>query len=253
MSIRLAVLADPADAELAGLTGEYLWGAAWTADVEQFTVEPGSEPDVIVTLRDATPPPGVGATRIAWMAGAGAEGPAPPDRVIAQGGPGLWRQAPWPVNDRVFELPAAAAGAGALICAGTERHKREIAERLEERGVPVAVAERLTLAGLRDSAVVVLAVESAEPLPAEALSVLAAGRVLVTARCRPSFGLQAGLDHHAAEPGHEAVGYADAAVKYPRAFERMRVWGRLAAERHRASVVYGGLVTDLALEAATAA
>ncbi|MEA2375223.1 MAG: hypothetical protein QOD53_1686, partial [Thermoleophilaceae bacterium] len=121
-----------------------------------------------------------------------------------------------------------------------------------ERGVPAAAAQELTageLAGV--VAVAFLPDESGErPMPGPVTAVLAAGRHLIAPRCRVTFGLEPGIDHLAALTEDDVVQYADALFRFPAAFRPLAIFGRLAAQRHRASTVYGRLVEDVLAERA---
>jgi hypothetical protein len=160
-----------------------------------------------------------------------------------------WRRAPWPVADWLFGLPPPEGGAALVVASDPER--RELFRGLLERlGAPARAAERLTVDDLRAAAVVLLPGEDGEPLPAHAMAVLAARRVLVTGRCEPAFGLIPEVDWFPAAHHDDLVQYADSVLRYPDAFATPRALGALAAERHRASVVYRRLLVDLALEGA---
>ena len=143
-----------------------------------------------------------------------------------------WRS-PLPTRDTVFGL---SPGGGILVVGDGDR----IVKDLRDRDAPVRAAARLTLAELERAAVVVLAA----PLAAGAFAVLAAGRLLITPRATPAFGLLAGIDHLAYDSEREAAAYADAAVTFPEAFEPVAAMAALAAETQRASTVYGRLATD---------
>lgn len=222
MSAPLTIRAAPADAELAGLG------------------EPGSGP--VVALGDA---PGSAAVR--WLAGPAERPGAAGERLIAPGGEGLWRRTPWPVADALFELEPRTRGP-ALVASPDAERRAYLAGELRGRGHSVLAEERLTRPALERAAVVLLPSEGGGPLPGEAFAVLAARRVLVTYRCEPAFGLLPEIDWFPGAVDVDLVDLADAALAYPEAFDLPRALGRLAAERHRASVVYARLAADLALE-----
>ena len=200
---------------------------------------------VVFALGDAAVEDAGGAV-VRWREAPGAAG-APGERLIAPGGEGLWRRGPWPAADALFEL-ADSPGSGALVVGAAEPRAALLAE-LEERGTPGRGAERLDAAALRSADVVVLLgpLGPREPLVAAAPAVLAAGRVLVAPRADPAFGLHAGVDHLAFADHHQAAQYADAALRYPEAFESIRAFATQAAEAHRASRVYARLAADLEL------
>jgi len=158
---------------------------------------------------------------------------------------GVWRRLPWPAGTRACEL-APPAAAAALV-AGPPELTGPIAERLTSRELPVTVRERADLDAIAAASVVVLPVPGGAPPPAEAFAVLAAGRVLVTGRCEPTFGLQPGIDCFMEPTDDGAAQRAEAVLRWPEAFELLRALGRIAAERQRAEVVLRRLAVDAAL------
>ena len=244
---RLAIVADEHDAALAAVHGELPWG-------ESAVFAPGRDervrafaPDVVVGLAEAGPPAESGAPTIRLPAGSGrAEGA----RTIAQAGEGLWRRAPWPANDGLWSMPP--PGGGLLLVGPATERRAVVAGKLRDRGLTPFEADRLRRDDLERSGVVILLgsgpeprlTEEREPLPALAMAVLAAGRVLVVERSEPEFGLIDGITHFAFDADDEAAEIADAAATFPEAFESVRAMGRLAAAPHRASVAYGRLVAD---------
>jgi hypothetical protein len=160
-------------------------------------------------------------------------------KLIAPSGDGLWRRAPWPVNDALFDLPPAPDSAAVLVVGDDE-----IAARVRAEGAEVAAAPRLTVAALEQAAVVVLAGGDGA-LPAHAFCVLAARRVLVTDATGPTFGLQSGIEFLAARSTDEAVEQANLARLHPRATAPLRTMGVRAAREQRASLVYARLTDDL--------
>ena len=265
MTERLVIVADEADSALAGLSGRFDWN-----DVSSSPPDPAAHEALVVGL-------GAGhssGTGIIWLDGSSeaagngaasagdhqsaaseptAAGPPLRPRVIAQAGNGLWRRAPWPAADPLFDLDPPCTGASVLVAGGDGQRRDDLNRTLAEAGVPVVARERLTLADLQIAAVVILPSVPGAPLPARALAVLAAGRLLVTGRCLPAFGLQPGIDHIAAATNGEAAHMAGAALRFPRAFTSLRAFGRLAAAPHRASLVYRRLLVDIALEDAAIA
>jgi hypothetical protein len=226
--VKLQLVAGAADAALAGADGR----------------GPGSGP--VVALGEAPLPTGVEpGLAVRWLRGA-ARPAADALRVIAQIGQPVWRLAPWPAADALFELPPA-PDASALVVAG-HKEAEELLESLMARGLDIGVAKRLTLERLESASVVLFPTRAGEPLPAEAPAVLAARRVLVTGPCQPTFGLIPEVDWFPAEHPNEIAQYADSAMRHPSAFRTPRAMGALAAERHRASLVYERLSIDLELE-----
>jgi hypothetical protein len=87
---------------------------------------------------------------------------------------------------------------------------------------------------------------AARAMPAEAPAVLASRRILVAPRCTLTFGLLPGNDHLAFGTEDDLASYVDAALTFPRSFDPLLVLGSIAAERHRASLVYARLAGELA-------
>ena len=166
--------------------------------------------------------------------------------LVAPAGEGLWRRAPWPAADGLFDLPEA-PGAPALLVGAEAGLREAVAERAAARGVALTRAERLDAAALAAASCVILAESPGGALPARAFAVLAAGRLLIVPRLDTTFGLEDGLDHLEFADPDEAVTAVEAFAADPDAFGRIRVWGRLKAEPRRASVVYGRLAEDLRL------
>ncbi len=197
----------------------------------------------------ATGAPALAGSRVIhWLDGAAhAEAPAE-GRLIAAAGAGLWRRAPWPVNDALFELAPAPVADQILVVGGAEDRRAAFSRSLGEHGVAARAAGRVTASALAGAATVVVLGGPEAPAPAALMAPLAAGRVLVLAAGESDFGLQAGVDHLLALDDREAVSMAAAAVAQAAAFDLLRSFGRLAAERHRASTAYRDLLTDVRLE-----
>lgn len=206
--------------------------------------------DVVVTLRSGERPDGA-RTWLVWAAdAAGAAAAAAADRVLAPAGDGLWRRAPWPVADRVFDLPAADPHAGVVVAEGSSGARAEAVAGLADRGIAADAVEQLNIDALRAARVVVLLGD--RHLPAVGMTVPAAGRLLVTVGCETSFGLVAGSDHLAADSVEMAATLVQVGLDQWAALTPMRELGRRAAERHRASAVYRRVLEDLAIEASSA-
>ena len=228
---------------------------------------PGAEPaagDVVwlpgpaaAAPAEAAPagPPGAAPAGPAAAAPPPAAAAPPTTRVIATSGDGLWSRAPWPASDALFDMPPAAEPAALVVCPDAER-RAHVADALAARGLRVHAAAELTLEDLTGASAVALlgsadaatpdAPWAAEALPAEAPAVLAAGRLLAAPRCATAFGFLAGTDHLAFGTQDDVANYLDAALTHPPAFEPFGPLGRIAAERHRASVVFARLAAELA-------
>ena len=225
MTGRIAVVADAGDASLAGL-----------ADAG------GS----LVVALGAAP---AGAADLRWLERPPVRGDRSAARLAAPAGNGLWRMAPWPAADALFELPAARVGR-ALITGGGEELRAAVVERAAARGVPLDEVERLDAHALAEAGCVILADAPQEALPARAFAVLAARRLLIVPRVRVSFGLEDGLDHVEFPDPDGAITLVEAYRRAPGLFARMLAWGRVKAEPQRASVMYARLADDLRLDGA---
>ena len=224
---RLVVIAEGAAGGIAGLDGEFHWGDA-------ATVAPGAEVprgDVVVALGAAEAP---GAMRFED-----------------------WSRSAWPVRDDVFELPPPDPAGGLLLVTGGGEPDALLLEKLADRGIPARTAGELGPDELAAAAVVAFQpvrdedgeyVPGAlqECVPAAAFAPLAARRPLVAPRARVTFGLHAGVDHLGASTDDDVVQWADALRATPELFAPQIALGRIAAERQRASTVYGRLVAELA-------
>jgi hypothetical protein len=173
-----------------------------------------------------------------------AGGDAAAERVIAPAGEGLWRVAPWPAADALFEI-GPASGRRILVAGDAHGLAAAVADRAGARGLDVQSVERLDAAQLAAAACVVLGEGAEGALPARAFAVLAARRLLVVPRLERSFGLEDGLDHLEFADPDEAVALLEAHARNPAAFARVTAWGRRKAEPQRASLVYGRLADDL--------
>ncbi len=166
-------------------------------------------------------------------------------RLIGPSGEGLWRHAPWPAADALFEL-GAPSGHRALVLA--DGLADEVEAALESAGVEVITATRLSRAALESAAVVVLAGDPGAPLPGEVPAVLASGRVLVMTPRASSFGFRPGVDHCQEKSPKALADLTEAVLRHWDAFGGMRTHARIAAARHRASQVLRNLIADLELD-----
>jgi hypothetical protein len=205
----------------------------------------GSEGSLTVVFGETAAPPDADEVVRFTHVGDGSSG-----RVVAPAGDGLWSRSPWPAADALFELPEPSAEAGILVAGGADPERAALVTALEERGLDAESAAELSLAGLEAAGAVVLPA-AGEALPALAPAVLAAGRLLLTRPARPDFGFVAGIHRLEFTGADEAADHLESARRLPHAYRAMAAWGRAAAERHRASAVYGRLVTELALASAS--
>jgi hypothetical protein len=162
-------------------------------------------------------------------------------RLVAPVGNGLWRRAPWPVRDWLFDLAEPPAEGGGALVVGAP----EVAVGLRALGRTVEARERLDVEALRAAAVVVLA-DRHGALPAHAMCVLAARRILVAdVDDEVTFGLQPGIEFFRGASVAEAVERANTALLHADVMAPLRVLGAHAAREHRASLVYPRLAGDL--------
>jgi hypothetical protein len=231
MSAPLSLRAEAPDASLAGTSdGTHRDRAAEGGVVVALGVAAAGDAPPAVRWLDRPPLP---------------EDP-PAERLIATGGEGLWRVAPWPAADALFGLPQATTEV--TIVTGAEKELRKaVAERAAARGVPIEQVERLDAESLAAAACVILAESPGSAFPARGCAVLAARRLLIVPRVQTSFGFEDGLDHLEFADPDEAITLVEAYRRAPDAFARVTAWGRRKAEPHRASTVYGRLASDLRL------
>jgi hypothetical protein len=227
VSSRLSVVAEPEDASLAGPPDG-----------------PGGKDGPVVALGAAAAADTLPAVR--WLDRAPSADDPPAERLMGPVGDGLWRVAPWPAADALFELDSA-VGDRCLVAGADAEAREALAERAAVRGAPIEQVEQLDAARLAEVACVVFADSPGGALPARAFAVLAARRLLILPRLETGFGLEDGLDHVEFASPDEAVTLIDAYRRAPEAFARVTTWGRLKAEPQRASVVYGRLADDLRL------
>jgi hypothetical protein len=246
VSARLAIVAGPAAAGLAGLDGVFEWGEAAT------------DADFVIALGAAEASGREADVR--WRGDAPANGAV---RLIATAGDGLWSRAPWPVRDDLFELEPPGSDAGLLLVTDDEERDATLLEKLAGRGIATRTAPELSGEALAAAAAVAFPPRPdgdgeyapgarQEAAPAAAFAALAARRALVAPRAAVTFGLHAGVDHLAASTDDDVVQWADALLGSPELLAPQLALGRIAAERQRASVVYARLVADLVAEPATA-
>jgi len=219
MSIRVTTTGEPRALALAGLDG------AAGGPVVHLGAD-GERADVV------------------WREGNadGCDGP----RVIAQGGAGLWRCAPWPVRDELFEL--APPVERNVLVVGDEPDRSQVSEWLDRHDGRLLEADVLERGDLEKVAVVAFAQPDGWPLPAPAFAVLATRRVLVVRTPSVSFGLLPGIDHLSARTAAGVAQLAAATMLHWDAFAAVRAFGAIAAEPHRASTVYARLAHDLELD-----
>jgi hypothetical protein len=240
-ALRVALLGDPRRLALHGIDGSvaatrlrcFFEGDA--AGVASFA------PDVLITL-ESQPPAAHPGRRLLWReraAAADAEHPT-----IGPGGSGLWRRAPLPTADALFDPPSG-EGRGILVVDGDPVQRGRTVDALRRKAIDTRSYAEPSPDDLASASTIVVVGGPDEPLPALAIAALARGRLVLAPRSEPSFGLNPGVDHLTYAHEDELVRVAQAADAWPRAFTAIAAMGRAAAEAHRASVVYPRMAADL--------
>ena len=244
MSVTLAVVAEPDLGAIAGAEGEFDWGTATTvAPGEAGAALAELRPEVVVALGDV-PLPSARAPDLRWLPRAAATSDG--ERVAAPDGDRLHSRAALPVRDDLFGLPEPDGG-NLLVVSGDADRRGAVVDELVRGGIAGVGAESLTLEGLTDARVVAFLSEPGQrSMPASAPAVLAARRLLIAPPAELTFGLEAGSDHLVAIEDQHVLEYAAIASGLEGSLETLTVLGRVSAEAHRASVVYGRLVRELA-------
>jgi hypothetical protein len=166
----------------------------------------------------------------------------------------VWRSLPLPVADRLFAPVRPPRGRPSILFVGrsTEHRERFLAGPKAELDVVHAAfgiggEELAQLLRAHDIGVNL----HNEPYPSFENRVcfhLAAGQLVVSESLSPTHGLEPDIDYlEIAEPD-QLLAILRAAVRFPRAYDRVRIRGRRKAEAFRASHVYPRLVGDLLLD-----
>ena len=166
----------------------------------------------------------------------------------------VWRSLPLPVADRLYSPVRRAAGRPSILFVGrsTEHRERFLARPKAELDLVHAAF------GIGPDELAALLAEHDigvnlhnEPYPSFENRVclhLAAGQLVVSETLSPTHGLEPDVDYlEVAEPD-QLLAVLRAAVRFPPAYERVRIRGRRKAEAFRASHVYPRLVDDLLLD-----
>jgi hypothetical protein len=208
-------------------------------DEDRALVDGAVPAELTVAFGDVAAP--VGAEPLVRFASQAA---APGELLVAPGGDGLWRRAPWPAADALFAAPAPPDGAAVLVVHPDEPRRRDMAAKLAAHDLRPTVSDRPRVAELLSAAVVIFLDDGG--FPALAPSACAAARTVVLQHPAPLFGLQDGVDCFVADDDR-AVLLAQAAARAPDAFAAIGAMARIAASVHRASEVYERLGIDLSL------
>lgn len=214
------------------------------ADLGLAAVENGDGEGLVVALGETCRAPAA----VRFLDHAPQDDAAAGERLIAPAGAGVWSHAPWPAADTLFDLAAGLPGETAVLAGDRDGLRGTLLSDAVERGMELEIVDRLDPDALRRAACVVLLDAEPVALPALAPAVLAAGRVLIAPRADITFGFQAQLDHLQFDAPERALDLAQSVLARPEAFERVRRWGLLGAERHRATRVYQRLAADVAAD-----
>jgi hypothetical protein len=166
----------------------------------------------------------------------------------------VWRSLPLPVADRLYRRVQPSRGRPSILFLGrsTEHRERFLAGPKAELDV-VHAAFGISgddLARLLHTHAVGVNLHN-EPYPSFENRVclqLAAGQLVISETLSPTHGLEPDIDYlEVAEPD-QLLAVLRAAVRFPHAYDRVRIRGRRKAEAFRASRVYPRLVDDLMLD-----
>jgi hypothetical protein len=163
----------------------------------------------------------------------------------------VWRSLPLPVADRFYAPVRPVSGRPAVLFVGrsTDHRERYLAHPKAEMDV-VHAAFGVTadeLAELLAHHPIAVNLHN-EPYPSFENRVclhLAAGQLVVSETLSPTHGLEPDIDYVEIADPLELLRVLRAAVRFPHAYERVRIRGRRKAEAYRASHVYPRLVDDL--------
>jgi hypothetical protein len=162
----------------------------------------------------------------------------------------VWRSLPLPVADRLYKPIRPPHGRPSILFVGrSTRHRERFLERPKAEldvlhaAFGIGLGDLEALMGAHDIGVNL----HNEPYPSFENRVclhLAAGHLVVSETLSPTHGLEPDVDYlEIAEP-YQLLGALRTAVRFPRAYERVRIRGRRKAEAYRASHVFPRLVAD---------
>ncbi len=166
----------------------------------------------------------------------------------------VWRSLPLPVADRLYRPVPPPQGKPSILFLGrsTEHRERFLARPKAELDVVhaafgIAGDDLARLLGAHDIGVNL----HNEPYPSFENRVclhLAAGQLVVSETLSPTHGLEPDVDYLEVSEPDQLLAVLRTAVRFPRAYDRVRIRGRRKAEAFRASHVYPRLVDDLLLD-----
>jgi hypothetical protein len=166
----------------------------------------------------------------------------------------VWRSLPLPVADRLFAPVRPPGRRRSILFVGrsTVHRERFLAKPKAELDVihaafGIGTDELAALLGAHHIGVNL----HNEPYPSFENRVclhLAAGQLVVSETLSPTHGLEPDIDYLEIADPDQLLSVLRAAVRFPAAYERVRIRGRRKAEAFRASHVYPRLVADLRLD-----
>ena len=163
----------------------------------------------------------------------------------------VWRSVPLPVADRLYMPVRPPSGTPSILFVGrsTEHRERFLSRPKAELDVVHAAFgiggdELARLLGGHDIGVNL----HNEPYPSFENRVclhLAAAQLVVSETLSPTHGLEPDIDYLEVSEPDQLLAVLRAAVRFPHAYDRVRIRGRRKAEAFRASHVYPRLASDL--------
>ena len=166
----------------------------------------------------------------------------------------VWRSLPLPVADRLYRPVRAPRGRPSILFLGrSTEHRERFLDRPKAELDVVHAAFGIAgdeLARLLDSHDIGVNLHN-EPYPSFENRVclhLAAGQLVVSETLSPTHGLEPDIDYLEVSEPEQLLAILRTAVRFPRAYDRVRIRGRRKAEAFRASYVYPRLVSDLLLD-----
>jgi hypothetical protein len=163
----------------------------------------------------------------------------------------VWRALPLPVSDALYGPVRRTGGTPSILFVGrsTEHRERFLRGPKAELGTVHAAfgVDDSELARLMAAHEIAVNLHN-EPYPSFENRVclhLAAGQLVLSETLSPTHGLEPDIDYLEFATPDQLLALLRTAVRFPQAFERVRVRGRRKAEAFRASRVYPRLVGDL--------
>jgi hypothetical protein len=163
----------------------------------------------------------------------------------------VWRSIPLPVADRYYRDVRPIAGRPRICFVGRSTEHREqylmpVKHEFDILHLAFGVdADRLETVLDEHDATINLHNEPYESFENRVCIHLAAGHLVISERLNPRHGLEPGIDYLEIGNPDELLDIMWPLHRWPGAYDRMRIRGRMKAEQYRASEVYPRLVHDL--------